>query len=247
MRTNPLVVAVDDEPGILRLVKIELVSQGIDVMTCATGKEALLLVEQESPDLVVLDIVMPEMSGLDVLREIRERFDTRVILLTAQGSDSDKVQGLDLGADDYMAKPFSPEELTARIQAILRRQPSSTPREVLQIGDDLTIDLDHRLVRRGSEIVAFTRTEWLLLEALAEHADRLVPHARLIATIDRDDSPVDQQSLRMWVSRLRRKLSGGAENSCIRTVTGVGYILETQAGTAEQPAEDADAEPASTT
>ena len=185
MRTNPLVVAVDDEPGILRLVKIELVSQGIDVMTCATGKEALLLVEQESPDLVVLDVVMPEMSGLDVLREIRERFDTRVILFTAQGSDSDKVQGLDLGADDYMAKPFSPEELTARIQAILRRQPSSTPREVLQIGDDLTIDLDHRLVRRGSEIVAFTRTEWLLLEALAEHADRLVPHARL----DRDHRP----------------------------------------------------------
>ncbi|MBF6599289.1 MAG: response regulator transcription factor [Dehalococcoidia bacterium] len=244
MRTKPLVIAVDDEPGILRLLKIELVSQGIDVMACASGDEALRLIEQESPDLVVLDVVMPHMNGLEVLRQIRERFHTRVVLLTAQGSDAHKVEGLDLGADDYMAKPFNPEELTARIQAILRRQPSASSHNVLHVCDGLTIDLDHRLVRRGPEIIAFTRTEWLLLEALAEHADQLVPHQRLIARIDRDDSPVDQQSLRMWISRLRRKLSGGAANSCIRTVTGVGYVLDTD-DHAAHPSEDADAAPTS--
>ena len=121
MSTEPLVLAVDDEAGILRLIKLELTTQGFRVVTAGGGEEALRMAEEQRPDIALLDIVMPDMTGLEVMRKLRERTSIPIILLTAKGGDADKVRGLELGADDYLAKPFSPEELSARVRAVLRR------------------------------------------------------------------------------------------------------------------------------
>src|SRR6185436_12147946 len=121
MSTEPLLLAVDDEAGILRLIKLELTAQGFRVITASNGEEALRLVEERRPDVVLLDVVMPEITGLEVMRRIRERWNIPVLLVTAKDKDADKVRGLELGADDYIVKPFSLDELGARIRAVLRR------------------------------------------------------------------------------------------------------------------------------
>src|SRR5688572_2429483 len=121
MAVEPLILAVDDESGILRLIKLELSSQGCRVIVANDGEEALRLAEQQRPDIVILDIIMPDMSGLEVMRRLRERSGVPVILLTAKDHYEDKVRGLEMGADDYVVKPFNPEELTARVRAVLRR------------------------------------------------------------------------------------------------------------------------------
>src|SRR3970040_1718782 len=147
MTVEPLVLAVDDEVGILRLIKLELSSQGFRVVVAEDGAEALRIAEQQRPDIVVLDIIMPQMSGLEVMRRLRERSSTPVILLTAKDHDEDKVRGLELGADDYLAKPFNPEELSARVRAVLRRgsRPSASAENVVKVSN-VEIDLNRRLV-----------------------------------------------------------------------------------------------------
>ena len=121
MAVEPLVLAIDDEPGILRLIKLELSTQGFRVLTSDNAAEGIKMEEEHRPDIVLLDVVMPDRTGFEVMRELRQRTNVPVILLTAKGTDSDKVTGLELGADDYLAKPFSPEELSARVRAVLRR------------------------------------------------------------------------------------------------------------------------------
>ena len=171
---KPLVLVVDDDHKILRLLRIEFTAQGFQVLMAERGREALDILDRQRPDLVVLDIIMPGMDGLEVLKRIREKSGVPVILLTAKGTDSDKIMGLELGADDYLPKPFNPEELTARVRAVLRR---SQMREAPNNGNKLvcgniTIDLARRTVYVDNKAVVLSRTEWQLLQQLCANAGR---------------------------------------------------------------------------
>lgn len=242
--TERLVLAVDDEPGILNVIKAELGEQGFRVLTATSARDGLELAEKHRPDLVLLDIMMPETSGLEVLRELRERSNVPVIMLTAKRGDTDKVRGLELGADDYLGKPFSLDELSARVRAVLRRFAPQT-----QTGDrtvhiaDLEIDLDRRLVKRGDRIINLTRTEWNLLQCLASNADRLMVNAELLGKVWGPEYLGDLQYLRVWVSRLRAKIDPEGGPSVIRTFPGIGYMLTSEAvpdAGQEETADDAD-------
>lgn len=241
MTTGPLVMAVDDEPGILRLIKLELSTQGFRVVTAESGEQALQVAEEHRPDIALLDIVMPDISGLEVMRRLRERSDIPIILLTAKGSDADKVRGLELGADDYLAKPFSPEELTARVRAVLRRAVGSSGLENIVRIDNIEIDLNRRLVKRDGELIALTRTEWMLLQHLAANAGKVMLNTELLSKVWGPEYRGDLQYLRVWVSRLRRKLEPDPSNPrFIKTFQGIGYMLDNQQGdAAESKAEDA--------
>ncbi|MGE3856109.1 MAG: response regulator transcription factor [Dehalococcoidia bacterium] len=236
--TEQLVLVIDDEPGIQRVIKMELAERGFRVLTAGSGKDGLALAEKHRPDLVLLDILMPEMSGLEVLRELRERSNVPVIMLTARRADTEKVRGLELGADDYLGKPFSLDELSARVRAILRRTaPAPITGNVVRV-DDLEIDLGSRLVKRGDAIISLTRTEWNLLQCLAANADKLMMNAELLGKVWGPEYVGDLQYLRVWISRLRAKIDRNpAEHSVVRTFPGIGYMLSTR-GTEEHTDSD---------
>ena len=228
MNNEPLVLAVDDEPGVLRLIKLELTTQGLRVITATDGEEGLRMAEQQRPDLIVLDIMMPDISGLEVMRRLRERSSVPIILLTAKDHDQDKVRGLDLGADDYLIKPFNPEELSARVRAILRRGIRTTDGEenIIAIGD-VEIDLTRRLVKKHGEVVSLTRTEWMLLQQLAANAGKVMLNTELLSKVWGPEYRDDLQYLRVWVSRLRGKLENEpSKPRLIKTLQGIGYLLD---------------------
>lgn len=226
MTAEPLILAVDDEVGILRLIKLELSSQGFRVVTASGGEEALRLAEQQRPDIAVLDIVMPDMSGLEVMRKLRERTSIPIILLTAKDNDADKVRGLELGADDYLVKPFNPEELSARVRAVLRRSVGLSSTENLVRAGNVEIDLNRRLVKKDGEIVTLTRTEWMLLQHLAANAGKVMLNTELLSKVWGPEYRDDLQYLRVWVSRLRSKLEDDPANPrIIKTLQGIGYLL----------------------
>jgi DNA-binding response OmpR family regulator len=226
---KPLVLVVDDDHKILRLVRIELTAQGFGVSVAERGEEALQSVLRLRPDLVVLDIIMPGMDGLAVLKKLRETSGVPVILLTAKGTDSDKIMGLELGADDYLPKPFNPEELTARVRAVLRRsqvREAPTNGNRLECGN-IVIDLARRTVFVEGKPVVLSRTEWQLLQQLCANAGRVMLHEDLLTRTWGPEYRDDLQYLRVWISRLRQKLEANpAEPRYIRTVQGIGYILE---------------------
>ena len=227
MASEPLILAVDDEPGILRLIRLELTHQGFRVITASNGQDALHMVEEQRPDVVLLDIVMADMTGLEVMKRLREQSNIPVILLTARDSDNDKVRGLELGADDYVVKPFSPEELSARIRAVLRRGVGfQSPHRVIRAGN-VEIDLNRRLVTREGSVISLTRTEWLLLQHLAANAGKVMLSAELLSKVWGPEYRDDLQYLRVWVSRLRHKLERDATDpAIIKTMQGIGYVLE---------------------
>ena len=242
MTSEPLVLAVDDEAGILRLIKLELSTQGFRVITAENGETALRMVEEQRPDIVLLDIVMPDITGLEVMRRLRERTNLPVILLTAKGSDADKVRGLELGADDYLAKPFSPEELSARVRAVLRRIVGAQGTENLVRAGDVEVDLNRRLVKRRGDLVTLTRTEWMLLQHLAANAGKIMLNGELLAKVWGPEYRDDLQYLRVWVSRLRRKLEEDHSHPrLIKTFPGIGYMFDLtgEAAAASEP-EDAE-------
>ena len=227
MSAEPLVLAVDDEAGILRLIKLELSTQGFRVVTAENGETALRMAEEHRPDIVLLDIVMPDITGLEVMRKLRERTNIPVILLTAKGSDADKVRGLEMGADDYLAKPFSPEELSARVRAVLRRALGSAGLENIVRAGDVEVDLNRRLVKRKGELVTLTRTEWMLLQHLAANAGKIMLNAELLSKVWGPEYRDDLQYLRVWVSRLRRKLEEEpSQPKLIKTFQGIGYMFD---------------------
>jgi len=246
MSVQPLVLAVDDEPGVLRLIKLELTSQGFRVITADNATEAIKLEEEHRPDIALLDVLMPDMSGFELMRRLRDRTNIPVILLTAKGSDADKVRGLELGADDYLAKPFSPDELSARVRAVLRRSVGSPAPDSEVVAGDVKIDLHRRLVSRAGEPVALTRTEWMLLQNLAANPGRVMLNAELLSKVWGPEYRGDLQYLRVWVSRLRKKLEEDPSNpKLIKTFQGIGYMLvipgqdgpaEEAAATEEEPA-----------
>jgi two-component system KDP operon response regulator KdpE len=245
MSADPLVLAVDDEAGILRLIKLELTTQGFRVVTAENGESGLRMAEEHRPDIVLLDIVMPDMTGLEVMRKLRERSNLPVILLTAKGSDADKVKGLELGADDYLAKPFSPEELSARVRAVLRRTVGSSGLENVVHAGEVEVDLNRRLVKRNGDLVTLTRTEWMLLQHLAANSGKIMLNAELLSKVWGPEYRDDLQYLRVWVSRLRRKLEADPSSPrLIKTFQGIGYMFDAtgEASTSREEEEEEEAE-----
>ena len=236
MSTDPLLLLVDDDLAIQRLVKLELEEQGVRVVTTGTGREALAAFSESRPDIVVLDLGLPDMSGLDVLAAIRERSGTPVIVLTGRRGTDDRVRGLDLGADDYVVKPFAPEELGARVRAVLRRETrgNADAGATLQVGR-FEVDLDRRLVSDNGEVVPLTRTEWALLQFLAENPGKVMLSEQILSHVWGPEYIDDRQYLRVWVSRVRKKLAP----ELIETFPGIGYrfVVDAQPDEAE-PATD---------
>lgn len=223
------VLLVDDEERILSFLKPKLRAGGYNVLTAQNGAEALELFKIEQIDLVVLDMIMPKMDGMEALRHLRSFSAVPVIVLSARDGDMDKIKGLQLGADDYLAKPFNPDELVARIEAVVRRlQPDDKRKSYksLSIGD-LNIDFQSRLVLFQNREIYLTNIEWILLSALAQNAGRLMTYDDLLTRIWGSEYRDDVQLLRTWVSRLRHKLEiDPQEPKLIHTMPKSGYILE---------------------
>lgn len=227
-----LILIVDDEPAIVRLVRAKLQADGYGVLTADRGATALDIVDDERPDLVILDLMMPEMDGFETLRKLRRFSSTPVIMLTARGSDHDKLRGFEQGVDDYITKPFNPDELSARVAAVLRRAGGDTPapaQTVLKY-DQIVIDLDRRIVTVKGEEVRLSRTEWELLSLLAANAGKVMLHGELLSRIWGPEFRDEVHYLRTWVSRIRAKLEpdgSDGEHPLIQTFPGIGYRLET--------------------
>lgn len=223
------VLVVDDEQRILNFLNSKLRASGYEVLTANNGAEALEQVQAQEPDLLVLDVMMPKMDGFETLRELRSFSPVPVIVLSAKGTNADKVKGLDMGADDYLAKPFSPDELVARIEAVRRRLSSDEKRKIHEqfISGDLTIDFQKRLVILRGEDVRLTRIEWLLLSELAQNAGNLMLYSDLLTRVWGPEYRDDVQILRTWISRLRDKVERDPDNpKLIRTIPKTGYMID---------------------
>ena len=221
------ILIVDDDPDVVEVVNLcfSLRWPEAYVVSAANGEDALSLVEKEKPDFVLLDIVLPDMDGFHVCQEIREFSDVPVVMLSARDSEVDKVRGLEMGADDYIAKPFSHLELLARVRAALRRYESQLPAvgEVFESGG-LRIDYASRTVTVEGDIVRLTPTEYSLLYHLSRNADRVLPHQTLLAKVWGREYTDEVDYLKVYVRRLRQKLEGDPETiGEIVSERGVGY------------------------
>jgi two-component system KDP operon response regulator KdpE len=214
---------VDDEPAILATMAPLLRARGYDVSTATSGHAALDAVDRQPPQLVILDLGLPDLDGVDVCRRIREGRPVPILVLSARGAEQDKVAALDAGADDYVTKPFGAEELLARIRVALRRTDGGTPSGVIKRGD-LTIDVDRRKVMRGSDELRLTPKELELLLFLAQHAGRVLTHRVILKAIWGPNAVNQPEHLRVLVNSLRRKLERDpAQPQYIRTEPWVGY------------------------
>lgn len=222
-------LVVDDEQRIVNFLKAKLKASGYDVLTAGDGAQALEQIQTQKPDLVVLDLLMPRMDGFEMMRQLRSFSSIPIVILSARGADADRIRGLKLGADDYLAKPFNPEELIARIEAVRRRlQPAQREKisEVLKFGD-LAIDFSNRRVTAKNELRRLTRIEWLILSELVQNAGRLMPYEELLTRVWGPEYSDDVEVLRTWVSRLRRKLEPNPGSpTFIRTVPKAGYTID---------------------
>jgi two-component system KDP operon response regulator KdpE len=222
------ILLVDDEERILNFLKTKLKLLNYDVILAGNGVEALEQIQGQEPDLVVLDVVMPKMDGFQTLKELRSFSSVPVIMLSARGDDSDRIKGLGLGADDYLPKPFNPDELVARIEAIRRRlnlpERKNTPKEIVIHGLNINFD-ERRIIVRGKE-EKLTRIEWLLLNELASNTGHLMIYYDLLARVWGPEYRDDVQILRTWISRLRQKLEADPSHpQIISTVPKTGYIF----------------------
>jgi two-component system, OmpR family, response regulator MprA len=219
------VLVVDDEPAVADAVARALRLEGYDVSTAGEGVTALGELERGRPDALVLDVMMPQMDGLEVARELRARGDrVPILMLTARDSVGDRVAGLDAGADDYLVKPFALEELLARLRALLRRS-SDVPEEGPLHFDDLWLDPDTRLVRRGEREIETTRTEYLLLELFMRNPRRVLTRSTIFEAVWGYDFGYASNSLDVYIGYLRRKTEADGERRLIHTRRGVGYVL----------------------
>jgi two-component system KDP operon response regulator KdpE len=225
MSAAPLkVLVVDDEPPIRKLLRLGLSTQGYDILDAPSGKVALELMA-ERPDLVILDLGLPDIEGLELLRQIRQKNEgVPIVVLSSRGEEAAKVQALDLGADDYVTKPFGMEELLARIRAALRHQLQvHGERPVFRVGD-LSVDLVRRIVRLGDQEVKLSPKEYDLLRVLVQHAGKVLTHKFLLGELW--DDLTDAQYLRVYVRQLRQKIEADPERpQYILTETGIGYRL----------------------
>ena len=222
-------LVVDDEPRILKFLEVRLKASGYEVLTADSGLEALEQVQAQEPDLVVLDVLMPKKDGFETLKELRAFSSVPVIILSAREANTDKVMGLELGADDYLAKPFNPDELVARIEAVRRRLGAAQDRKVVEsitLGHMFVNLKKHLVVVNGKEI-QLTRIEWLLLSELARNAGKLMLYEQLLTRVWGPEYRDDVQILRTWVSRLRHKIEQEPDQTAIiRNIPKTGYIID---------------------
>ncbi|MDZ5646577.1 phosphate regulon transcriptional regulator PhoB [Nitrospirillum sp. BR 11828] len=225
---KPLVLIVEDEADLVTLLSYNLEKEGFRVLTANDGEEALLLADEQAPHLVLLDWMLPLMSGLEVCRQMRRNPKTReipIIMLTARGEEADKVRGLNSGADDYISKPFSPTELVARIRAVLRRAVPSLAEELLRYGD-ISMDLAAHRVRRNSRDIHLGPTEFRLLRHFMQHPGRVFSREQLLDIVWGHDVYVEPRTVDVHIRRLRKALNEETELDMIRTVRSAGYALD---------------------
>jgi DNA-binding response OmpR family regulator len=227
------ILVVDDEKNIVQLARLYLGNEGFNVDEAYDGKQALEKARSTNPDLIVLDIMMPEMDGLSVCKELRKTSNVPVIILTARNDDVDKIVGLEVGADDYVTKPFNPRELVARVKAVLRRsQNSVAPNAVLEVGD-IKLDPARREVWVAGEPVSLRAKEFDLLTAFMRHEGVVLDRERLLSLVWGQDFYGDTRTIDVHVAWLREKLSGAQAR--VQTVWGVGYklVMDEKATTAK--------------
>jgi len=221
----PRILIVDDEPEILRLVRDYLASAGFSVATAKTGDDALMRARMDPPDLVVLDLGLPGLDGLDVTRSLRRQGDVPIIMLTARDDETDKLVGLELGADDYVTKPFSPRELVARVRAVLRRRSGSADAEIVEAGE-LVLDVPRMRVTRAGDPVDLTATEFSLLAVMARQPGRVFTRSQLLDAIHGVSFESYERAIDAHVKNIRRKLEPEPHAPrYLLTVYGVGYRL----------------------
>src|SRR6266702_2525536 len=236
--TKTPILTADDDPQLLRLVSRILQLEDYEVLTASDGKQALEQIEMYMPDLVLLDVMMPKMDGFTVCQRVREFSNVPIIIITARGQDQDKVRGLDLGADDYLTKPFSVDELLARVRAVLRRAqftssanvPMSEVHTTLAIGD-LTIDYAQHMVMMAGHEIVLTPIEYRILAYLAQNAGRVVTQDLLLAHVWGEEYVGESHMLQVNVNRLRRKIEPDSTHPrYILTKVGIGYFLAVPSG-----------------
>lgn len=224
---KPHVLIVEDEAALVTMLRYNLESEGYRVSEAVDGEEAILLVIEEPPDLILLDWMLPSLSGIEVCRRIRRNESARdvpIIMLTARGEDSDRVRGLDSGADDYITKPFSPRELMARVRAVLRRsQPSDNERLVY---GDIEMDLARHRVQRGGRDLHLGPTEYRLLRHFLESPGRVFSREQLLDAVWGRDVYVETRTVDVHIRRLRKTLNEGGLPDLIRTVRSAGYAVD---------------------
>jgi two-component system phosphate regulon response regulator PhoB len=226
------IVIVEDEEPLALLLRYNLEAEGYEVETVARGDEADTRLRESVPDLVVLDWMLPGLSGIELCRRLRARPQTKalpIIMLTARGEESERVRGLSTGADDYMVKPFSVPELVARIRALLRRARPERVAEVLTIGD-IELDREKKRVSRAGREIELGPTEYRLLEFLMERPGRVFSRQQLLDGVWGSDVYIDERTVDVHVGRLRKALNRGRETDPIRTVRGAGYALDDRFG-----------------
>lgn len=228
---NPYVLIVEDEPGIVEMLRYNLEAAGLEASVAMDGDEALISIAERTPDLVLLDWMLPGTSGIEVCRQLRRKPDTRnlpVIMLTARGEEADRVRGLESGADDYVTKPFSPSELVARVRAVLRRTRPATDAEQLTFAD-ITMDLTSHRVQRASQNLHLGPTEFRLLRHLMEHPGRVYSREQLLDAVWGHNVYVESRTVDVHIRRLRKALNDGGQQDLIRTVRSAGYALDESA------------------
>jgi two-component system, OmpR family, phosphate regulon response regulator PhoB len=225
---KPHLTVVEDETALIELLRYNFEKEGFRVTTASDGEAALVTIAESKPDLVILDWMLPHVSGLEVCRQLRRKSETRdlpIIMLTARGEEADRVRGLEVGADDYVAKPFSPSELIARVRAVLRRAKPSSAQDLLTFGG-LVMDLSaHRVLRAGRSI-HLGPTEFRLLRFLLERPGRVYSREQLLDAVWGRDIYVEPRTVDVHIRRLRKAINAPGETDLIRTVRSAGYALD---------------------
>jgi two-component system phosphate regulon response regulator PhoB len=238
MQMTPHILVVEDEDSLATLLQYNLQKEGYDIALAGDGEEAMLLVDERLPDLMVLDWMLPKVSGIEVCRRLRQRNETRnlpYIMLTARGEETDRVRGLDTGADDYVVKPFSMTELTARIRAVLRRIRPGLAEDRIRHGDIVIDRVAHR-VRRATREVHLGPTEFRLLDYLMQHPGRVFSREQLLDAVWGSDVYVEARTVDVHVGRLRKALNIEGAADPIRTVRSAGYSLDSASAAATSAA-----------
>jgi two-component system phosphate regulon response regulator PhoB len=223
-----LVLVAEDESALMTLLRYNLEKEGYRAAEAADGEAALMLASEEAPDLVLLDWMMPKVSGIEVCRRLRSRAETRnvpIIMLTARGEEADRVRGLDTGADDYLTKPFSMTELLARIRAVMRRVRPALAEDVVQFGD-VSIDRAAHRVRRADKDIHLGPTEYRLLDHFLQHPGRVFSREQLLDAVWGSGVYVDARTVDVHIGRLRKALNEPGQVDPIRTVRSAGYALD---------------------
>ena len=225
------ILVVDDEQAVRESLRRSLRFNGYEVLTANDGLEAVETVRAENPELLILDVMMPNMDGLEVCRTLRsEGWDRPILVLTARDGVSDRVAGLDAGADDYLPKPFALEELLARVRSLVRRASADSiaaeaPVESKLSFEDLELDADTREVSRGGRAISLTRTEFALLQLLMENPRKVLSRSKILEEVWGYDFPTSGNALEVYIGYLRKKTEGEGDARLIHTVRGVGYVL----------------------